>query len=744
MTNHAYPPDTRPPRQLASLASTTARLRALSKRSRATAAALTAIGIVAAGASVAGADVVSAPPSGLVAVAPASSSHGFPVWYEDSSGLRLEQCLDLEDPYCDPAFLAGEMPDSASPVSFPGNWPMESFYFSADSVMDLPGGGKAGLVSALEATFANGQVKDGDQVVFGRVRFDIDFPGAGTYTVTHPYGKDTFDVSASEADGFRYVEDITPAPNNFDLALKSRINPFLTWDDGLITAPNGNKYVGDPAVEHKVTGSAFGTNFFRIEGPNIGGPGVDVVQTDLFTLMGKVSTNSGVNAHRAVVNESSSGSYLDVFAGADAGDTVTVQGNGIDKATLQADGRRYFARIPLKGAAPATVTVTNESDVPVSTKSVQVTDGVSISSAVYDTDKKTLTVDARSSDQVDPPALTLERLVDADTGASARFTDGRTVLALATPPSEVTVSSAGGGSDSAPVTISGGGMSTPAATVAIVTGPANALVGDTVTLDASASLNADNLVWAQTGGPDVGVSGKTTPTVTFTAPSAAGELSFTATATGSGGQHTSAPFVLTVSESATEPPAPVAPVAVATANRSEALAGQTVTVSGADSTNAASYSWSQVSGASVTVPNGGQSFSFAMPNTKEPVVLALTVTSPEGAVSEPAKVTIKPVVDQLTVGTAEVRTGKNEWRIDGTASVTTTNTVSVYLRKADGSKGALIGSAVVAPPVAPATTGDWGIRVRGGVSPLPGTPALLIVESTRGGRLDSVPYTSRR
>lgn len=38
-------------------------------------------------------------------------------------------------------------------------------------------------------------------------------------------------------------------------------------------------YVGDPNVEHKVTGSPLGTNVFRIEGPNIGGPGVDMIET---------------------------------------------------------------------------------------------------------------------------------------------------------------------------------------------------------------------------------------------------------------------------------------------------------------------------------------------------------------------------------------------------------------------------------------------------------------------------------
>jgi hypothetical protein len=740
MSKMSSPPSSRPPRR--SAVAVAERLRSITRQSRTVVAGVTAAGIVAAGAAVAGATVVAAPPSGLVAMGPASSSHGFPVWYEDSNGLRLEQCLDLEDQYCDPAFLAGEMPDATSPMSFPANWPMESFYFAADAGIDLPGGGKATLVSALEATFANEEVRDGDQVVFGRVRFDLDLPGAGTYTVTHPYGQDTFEVSAQEADGFRYVEDITPAPGNFALAMKSRISPFLTWDTGLVEA-NGNKYVGDPAVAHKVTGSPLGTNFFRIEGPDIGGPGVNVVETDLFNLMGKVSTNSGIDAHKAVLNESAAGTYLDVFAGADAGDTLTVEGEGFDKATLTADGRRYFARIPLDGVAPQSVTVTNASDVPVASKSVPVSDEVTISGAVYDTEAKTLTVNAASTDQLEPPALTLEGLVDAETGAPAEFTDGQAVLKLASPPSSVKVTSAGGGTGTAPVTVSGAGMSTPAATVAVVTGPANALLGAEVTLDASASLNTESVVWTQTAGPDVGVTGATTNTVTFTAPAEPAELGFTVTATGTGGEHTSAPFVLTVGETIPEPEQPAAPVAAAKASPADAAPGQTVTVSGADSTNAAAYAWTQLSGTAVDVPASGESFSFAMPQTTEPLVFGLTVTSPEGTSSEQTRVTVTPIADELTVSAAELRTRKNEWRIAGTAKLTNTNTVRVYLQKADGTKGALIGSSIVAAPVAPATTGDWTIRVRG-IAPIAGAQPLLIVESTRGGRLDNVRYTTRR
>jgi hypothetical protein len=549
-------------------------------------------------------------------------------------------------------------------------------------------------------------------------------------------------VTAAEADDYRYVEDITPAPGDFTLAMKSRINPFLRWDTGLVTDAAGDKYVGDPNIEHAVTGSPLGTNFFRIEGPGIGGPGVDSIQTDLFSIMGKVSTNSGVKPDKAVLTETASGRYLDVFAGSDAGDSISVEADGIQKTTLKGEGSRYFARLPIPEGTPvpAEVTITNESDVPVATKKMPVTDAVTIASAVYDTAAKTLTVDARSSDEVDPPTLSVKGLVDSTTGVPATFTDGRATLSLESPPADVTVGSTGKGTDVAPVTVTGGELSTPAPTTAIVTGPANVAFGDSVTLDASASLNTDTLVWEQTAGPDVGVTGQTSPQVTFTAPQDAATLEFTVTATGSGGTHTSAPFVVTVADTL---PEPAAPVAVATASLASAMAGQQVTVSGAGSTNAASYAWSQTGGPAVDVPTGSsESFSFAMPTTTQPLTFALTVTSPQGTTSEPGSVTVTPIVDQLTVTSAELRTNKTEWRISGTASIVTGNTVSVYLQTASGEKGALIGSGPVTAPVAPATTGDWSVRNRGGVAP--NGANRLIIESSRGGVLTNVTFTTRR
>ena len=69
-------------------------------------------------------------PQGLAAVGPTSSAYGFPTWYSDKAGTRLEPCLDGDNPLC--GFLPGDIPDATQPVAFPGNFPDEFFYFLAE------------------------------------------------------------------------------------------------------------------------------------------------------------------------------------------------------------------------------------------------------------------------------------------------------------------------------------------------------------------------------------------------------------------------------------------------------------------------------------------------------------------------------------------------------------------------------------------------------------------------------------
>jgi hypothetical protein len=73
--------------------------------------------------------------------------NGFPVWYQDSAGNRVEPCIDPNDPnYILPT---GTAFDASQPGVFPTNFPDEFFYASATSE-NVPTAGCAG--TALSAT----------------------------------------------------------------------------------------------------------------------------------------------------------------------------------------------------------------------------------------------------------------------------------------------------------------------------------------------------------------------------------------------------------------------------------------------------------------------------------------------------------------------------------------------------------------------------------------------------------------
>lgn len=462
---------------------------------------------------------------GLTGVGPVNTENGFPAWYQDKAGGRVELCLDGDNPLC--GFLAGDIPDASQPISFPGNFPAEAFYMLAGSSIALPGGGTATLTLGLEAAFAN-VVADGDQVVFARQRIVV--KGARqntTITFQHPYGEIAIDTDASGAG--RITEDISPAPGNFQTPLKGNIGPFLSWDTG---APAG--YLGDPAVEHAVTGGPL-RNTFTASVPGVG----SAVQTN-FTVQGKRATNTGVTVNAAVAN----GNFLDVFASSegDPGELYVAAAGAVPSTPMQADPagaagapgtHSFYARIDMTGKSmPSSVTVRNIGDNPVSTGKVDVSkpSSIAVTDASYDGTKLHVAASSGTS-----ALLTLS-------GYEVPLTDGAVDVTTAAPPRTVSVTN-GSDTATADVRITGGAASpeglepttaapdpgptcevdgmvvscptggppataTPTAKVAEVTTPATA--GDTVTLDASTSTNATTYEWSRVSGPPVQITNGTT------------------------------------------------------------------------------------------------------------------------------------------------------------------------------------------------------------------------------------------
>src|SRR2546423_11604713 len=208
----------------------------------------------------------------LGAAGPLDPATKFPFWYQDAAGLRLGYCFDPV--FC---FLGNQLPNPTQPPSVPTNFPTEMFYWDADATMPTNSGGQAFMRLGLEAAFLPGPgVVDGQQVTFGRIRFRLDNLQAGaTYTITHPYGVDTFVAQTALRRGINATTDVgcvaavAGVACNFTLALGSRIGPFLTWDPAVAPAPPAG-FIGNFAVPHPVTGSPLGPNVFRVDGPNVG------------------------------------------------------------------------------------------------------------------------------------------------------------------------------------------------------------------------------------------------------------------------------------------------------------------------------------------------------------------------------------------------------------------------------------------------------------------------------------------
>ena len=218
-------------------------------------------------------------------VGPVDLRFGYPTWYQDETGLRLALCIDQS------GFCLGNLPDPVSPPSVSDaliNFPGEAFWWYADAKINRPIGGKVLLVLSKEAAFVTGAQRVGDQIVFDRVRIRVDKLVAGqTYRVTHPFGVST--LKADSKGEINVTEDIgcLNSPCDFHRPMSSSLKTFLRWDPAIgPPAPAG--YIGDPNINHAVTGSPFATNYFKVEGPNAGGPNINVVQTTLFSVQGKL------------------------------------------------------------------------------------------------------------------------------------------------------------------------------------------------------------------------------------------------------------------------------------------------------------------------------------------------------------------------------------------------------------------------------------------------------------------------
>jgi hypothetical protein len=702
---------------------------------------------------------------GLAAVGPINPTDGFPVWYQDKAGLRVESCgIWAVDPMC-PA--VAPLPDPASPVAFPGNYPVEGFFMLSTALLNTSGAGKATIALNREQSLP--QPVNGAQTTFSRQRFTITNANNGaSYKITTPAGVKT--VVASGGKVFD-TEDIGVAAGDFSGALGGHVGPFLTWDTfnnapaAPALKPNAAgkpTYIGDGVTPHAITGSPYGTNFVRIESPGVNptpltdmcptvaGPLADCIETSLFILQGKIATTSGVNADKATYSRSSAGAGLvGAFASSLPADQQAIQVSDVPVAPATAEfgtteltgspasAGHYFARVPYVGAAPpSTIKVSNISDVPVANKNIAVVDEVS-GTAVYTTGTSgnptavppvapvpgSLAVNAVSSDTFAPPVLTASGFA----ALPAPLVAGALSIPLQdAPPAFVTVAASAGGTVKLPVTVAGAAYApVPASAQA---GPdQNASVGALVTLDGSASTGALTYSWTSPAG--ITLTNPTTVSPTFT-PTAAnlGANVFSLTVTGLGGTTSTATVTVNVTAAA-------AATANAGPNQVGIQRGTKVTLDGSLS-SVGTYLWTQVvaPGDATATLTGATTLkpTFTFPFYKSPanngaLTFNLKVTSVDGSVAS-STVTVSPSSDTVITTRAEYVVSKGTWVIAGTSSNLIGGfTVTAHLGLLNGP---VIGTGIVA------AGGGFQLKPSG-------TPAVLgsqvTVESQLGGVSASFP-----
>jgi PKD domain len=682
---------------------------------------------------------------GLAKAGPVSPDIGFPDWYRDNKGVELEPCMTNLDPNCGGAV---PVPDPTQPTVFPTNFPDEFFYQDATAEMTTGSGSRVLAQFALEGAFATA-VTPGDQMVFSRIRFRIDtgLQGNGQYKITHPYGVDVVQAGPDPANkpNLFITQDVGATAGAFSEVLGGRVGPFLKWAptaDPADVPPAG--YIGDGATPHTVTGSDLGTNFVRIEGPGIGGasnpnpcntsgpnaytgPAADCIETNLFTLMGKLSTRGGVQVARASYSRSADGAttQIDAYADSKVGQDIVVRDPSATPSfpitPLRAENGRYYAHVDVTGALPAKVEVVNRGDVPQTVKSVPVEDLVT-GTATYDSTTNTLHVAGKTSDKsssagaLSVPAF--NKTFDA-TGAGD--------LTFVAPPDAVVVKSSKGGSMAIPVEVAQGTALPPLPLVANAGPDQTVELGTTVNLTGADSTgNITGYAWTAPAG--VALTSTNAKTTSFVA-TAPGDFTITLAVSGIDGSPPAPATKLdTVVVHVNNVVAPVATIAPIGPNVPQNLP---VTLDGTPSTGASTFAWTYVPGANdpaITLGSTtGSKLSFTFPKTLNTLTFNLRVCNAAATpVCATTTVKIAGQPDPLTIARARFNGGR--WVVAGTAGSKLQNSVTVHAGSTLA--GPVIGVAVVD------ALGNYQLDVRN--STVPGNTRISL-ESARGGVLLNQP-----
>lgn len=653
----------------------------------------------------------------------------FPMWYQDNNLLSMELCqsraassrVAATTPPAYMCILLAEpgIYDDAQPMIFPDNWPPEAFWFLAETTIadNAAGYGVDAYVAGIEAAFASENPADGDQQSFARIRIRVNVPVAGTYTITHPYGVETVNVTAPGRRAINITRDIgIGAPGNFTGAVNGAIGPFLRSVNGPYTEVNPDTgatetFVGDPNLNEAVTGSPFNTNFLRITGP------AGTIQSSVFSLSGKVLDNrqqTQVEIDRATYRRTAAGVRAEVFAKASNSSTLCFRETvallpgppptPCQTSLLGDNNGLFFGHRLGTGAVPpvVVVTATNPAGTTRPTAvSAKLTDVVKVQTARYNWANHSLLIEATSSDEVAIPDMVAQgygRL--SKTGTLQRIT----VADLTQPPATVTVKSAAGGGDTEAVVVVGSAPDTGENQAPITNADSGSTsFGVPITLslltndsdpDGNNPLGITALTQPAAGQGTVALNGTTS--VVYTPPAVVNApltTTFTYKAQDAKGLASANPATVTITVAPNQAPTAVAD-SVATLGVAIPINVLANDTDPEGNVPLAVNSLTQPAAGRGTVSSNGTVITYTPPAT---VTTAFTTTftyiarDAFGALSTPATVTVqvspRPAAETfaVTASTVQARSGgRFNWDFTGTSSVTTGNTITVQVTTPSG------------------------------------------------------------
>jgi len=387
--------------------------------------------------------------------------NGYPLVITDTNNVAVELCLDSSDGQGTPPNCIFDPQEVDNLFSQQIGFGLEAFWWSADTSINGPDPDfSALLVLAVEAAFFPEEIADGNQFPFTRLRVRINVPQAGTYTMTHPYGVNRYEVAAADIGPRPEIRETFDIEFNANTIHQGRIGPLLVADN----SPVG--FLGDGVSETTVTGSPCHTNFLRIEGIDGLGNPIDLnglapgtaAESNLFTVTGKIATRvpTPLTIQRTSYEREIDGTgQVSAFATSDPAPNTEVEiqdvPGGVAALTGDATGTFFVRAIatPDANSLPNVVRVTAENAIedkdPTTIHSLLV-DEVIISRADYVPTTQTLTIEATSSDRGTPPVLTAEKLGTLNNGSLTK-------LNVSVPPASVIVTSSARGRDIEPITV---------------------------------------------------------------------------------------------------------------------------------------------------------------------------------------------------------------------------------------------------------------------------------------------------